>query len=107
MPLVLLRSHNRIRKGQIAGCLQILCMSISLSLLVIPRARAAEPRESGQNTPDRAQNVPSWMDQAIFYEIFPRAFSSEGTLNGVTARLDTLQKLGVNVLWFINFKAIW
>ncbi len=41
------------------------------------------------------------MDQAIFYEIFPRDFSPEGTLSGVTAKLDRLQKLGVTVLWLM------
>jgi glycosidase len=46
------------------------------------------------------------MDQAIFYEIFPRAFSPAGNLNGVTARLDDLQKLGVNVLWLMPIHPI-
>lgn len=46
-------------------------------------------------------SVPSWIDQAVFYEIFPRAFSAEGTLQGVTARLDDLARLGVNVLWLM------
>ncbi len=31
----------------------------------------------------------------------PRTFSPRGDLNGVTARLDDLQKLGVNVLWLM------
>lgn len=52
------------------------------------------------------RNVPSWMDQAIFYEIFPRAFSPAGTLNGVTVKLDDLQKLGVNVLWLMPIHPI-
>jgi len=50
--------------------------------------------------------VPSWMDQAIFYEIFPRAFSAEGNLNGVASKLDDLQKLGVNVLWLMPIHPI-
>jgi cyclomaltodextrinase len=53
-----------------------------------------------------ARNVPSWMDQAIFYEIFPRVFSPAGTLDGVTAKLDELQKLGVNVLWLMPIHPI-
>ena len=35
------------------------------------------------------------------YEIFPRNFSQEGTLNAVTARLDELNNLGVNILWLM------
>ena len=37
----------------------------------------------------------------MVYEIFPRSFSPAGNLNGVTAKLDDLQKLGVNVLWLM------
>ena len=70
-------------------------------LLLIPFARAAAPAETDAQARSSLQNVPAWMDQAIFYEIFPRAFSSAGTLNGVTARLDNLQKLGINVLWLM------
>ena len=42
----------------------------------------------------------------MVYEIFPRAFSHEGTLAAVTARLDSLQKLGVNVLWIMPISPI-
>jgi len=38
---------------------------------------------------------------AVVYEIFPRNFSTEGNFNGITARLDDLKDLGVNVLWLM------
>ena len=62
--------------------------------------------QTDHNAPVAAQHVPAWIDQAIFYEIFPRAFSPEGTLNGVTAQLDRLEKLGVNVLWLMPIHPI-
>ena len=62
--------------------------------------------QTDSDTPAVAQHVPTWMDQAIFYEIFPRAFSPAGTLNGVTAKLDNLQRLGVNVLWLMPIHPI-
>ena len=37
----------------------------------------------------------------IPYEIFPRTFSTEGNLQGVTRRLDDLKNLGVNILWLM------
>ncbi|MGI4827805.1 MAG: alpha-amylase family glycosyl hydrolase [Janthinobacterium lividum] len=37
----------------------------------------------------------------MIYEIYPRHFSDEGTLNAVTAKLDQLHTLGVNVLWIM------
>lgn len=42
---------------------------------------------------------PDWLRSGTIYEIFPRDFSSSGNLNGVTAKLDELQRLGVNILW--------
>lgn len=46
------------------------------------------------------------IEQRVFYEIFVHAFYDSngdgiGDLNGVTARLDYLQELGVNGLWLL------
>jgi glycosidase len=46
-----------------------------------------------------ARPSPDWLRSGTIYEIFPRDFSVDGNLNGVTARLDELQSLGVNILW--------
>jgi len=48
-----------------------------------------------------ARPSPQWVRDAVIYEIFPRDFSAEGNLNGVTARLDELKDLGVNILWLM------
>jgi cyclomaltodextrinase len=44
---------------------------------------------------------PAWLRSAVVYEIFPRNFSQEGNFNAITARLDELQQLGVDVLWLM------
>ena len=44
---------------------------------------------------------PDWLRSAVVYEIFPRNFSREGDLNAITARLDELNDLGVDVLWLM------
>lgn len=44
---------------------------------------------------------PGWVDEAVVYEVFVRDFSPEGTFDGVTARLDSLQDLGVTTLWLM------
>ena len=46
-----------------------------------------------------ARPSPDWLRNGTVYEIFPRDFSAAGNLNGVTARLDDLQNLGVDILW--------
>jgi cyclomaltodextrinase / maltogenic alpha-amylase / neopullulanase len=48
-----------------------------------------------------ARPVPGWVDDGVIYEIFPRDFSPEGNLNGITARLDDLKNLGVTIIWLM------
>jgi glycosidase len=48
-----------------------------------------------------ARSSPEWLREGVIYEIFPRNFSPEGNFNGVTARLDELKDLGVNILWLM------
>ena len=48
----------------------------------------------------------AWYQDAVFYELYPRAFfdsnaDGHGDLNGVTAKLDYLQELGVDCLWLL------
>jgi len=46
-------------------------------------------------------NSPAWLRKSIIYEIFTRNFSKEGNFNAVTARLDELKDLGVDILWLM------
>lgn len=46
----------------------------------------------------------TWWKEAVVYQIYPRSFYDTngdgiGDLNGITAKLDYLQELGVDVLW--------
>ena len=50
---------------------------------------------------DQARSSPAWVHDGVIYEIFPRNFSGTGDFNGVTAQLDRLQQLGVNILWLM------
>ena len=45
-----------------------------------------------------------WWKESIVYQIYPRSFKDSngdgiGDLNGITEKMDYLQKLGINVLW--------
>ena len=45
-----------------------------------------------------------WWKEAVIYQIYPRSFADSngdgiGDLNGITAHLPYLEKLGVDVLW--------
>ncbi|HVZ83439.1 MAG TPA: alpha-glucosidase [Terracidiphilus sp.] len=60
---------------------------------------------SAQSAPKAASSSEQdWWKNAVIYEIYPRSFQDSngdgiGDLNGITARLDYLQKLGVDAIW--------
>jgi glycosidase len=60
---------------------------------------AAEPARDWSAVP--ARSTPDWIRHSVVYEIFPRQFSATGNLAGITARLDELKALGVDVLWLM------
>jgi len=72
------------------GSQAIVCALLAASLLTPPAAPA-----------QAARSAPQWVRDGVVYEIFPRSFSPEGNFNGITARLDELKDLGVNILWLM------
>ncbi|HLA72932.1 MAG TPA: alpha-amylase family glycosyl hydrolase [Steroidobacteraceae bacterium] len=60
----------------------------------LSRAADADARATTRQSPE-------WLRDAVVYEVFPRAFSPDGNLKGVTAQLDRLKDLGVSVLWLM------
>ena len=50
------------------------------------------------------QNQPAWLDNAVFYEIYPQSFMDTnadgiGDINGITEKLDYIRELGCNAIW--------
>jgi cyclomaltodextrinase / maltogenic alpha-amylase / neopullulanase len=48
-----------------------------------------------------AHPVANWIKSAVIYEINPRTFSTSGNFKGIESRLDSLNDLGVTVLWLM------
>lgn len=46
------------------------------------------------------------VEDVVMYEVNPRAFSASGDLDGVTAELDRIADLGVNVIWLMPIHPI-
>lgn len=106
MPVLILLSDLHLRARARSSSLHharrlvyVLALAFGLPSLS-PASQAQEPPR-GTISLAPARTAPAWMDQAVIYEIFPRDFSSDGTLNAVTAKLTTLHTLGVNVLWIM------
>ena len=55
---------------------------------------------------EKARATRDWVRDGLVYEIYPRAFSAAGDFNGITARLDDLKQLGVNILWLMPIHPI-
>ncbi|HMP84372.1 MAG TPA: alpha-amylase, partial [Verrucomicrobiota bacterium] len=64
-----------------------------LLTLALPGTMSGQPDASRA----AARPAPGWVRDGVIYEIFPRQFSPEGNFNGITAKLDELKDLGVNV----------
>jgi len=71
-------------------------------LLIASLGVAADRDVSGE----RARTSPPWLRASVIYEIYPRSFSATGDFNGITAQLDSLQDLGVNILWLMPIHPI-
>ena len=70
-------------------------------VLVSPRVWADVDVSSATARPS-----PDWLRAGTIYEIYPRDFSAAGDFNAVTARLDELHGLGVNILWMMPIHPI-
>lgn len=75
-------------------------------LLSLALTFAAGGGRSQSLTNEAARPVPDWLRNGVIYELFPRNFSTEGNFNGVTARLDELKELGVNIVWLMPISPI-
>lgn len=53
---------------------------------------------------NNSENRPEWLDNAVFYEIYPQSFNDTnadgiGDLNGIIEKLDYIRELGCNAIW--------
>ena len=69
-------------------------------------SQAQEGNVTGQLKVSAA--APLWWKRAVFYEVYPRSYGDTngdgiGDLNGITAPLAYLQKIGVGAIWIAPF----
>jgi len=83
--------------NRIHHALRHLPVTALIGWLVIHSTAAAGADASSPTT----RKSPDWLKRSVVYEIFPRNFSQPGDLNAITARLDELKNLGVDILWLM------
>jgi len=82
-------------------------MGVALATLVATgMLLGAAVSSAADSTNSSGPKSPDWLRKAVFYEIFPRNFSAAGDFNAITARLDELKDLGVDVLWLMPIHPI-
>lgn len=85
------------------------CRSPFLGILVILASFSfgSTAQQPARNiSKEHARSTRDWVRDGVVYEIYPRAFSPQGNFNGITARLDDLKDLGVNILWLMPIHPI-
>ena len=86
--------------------LAFLSLSLAGCAAATPIATATEvPLPTPTTVPEATEDFP-WWNETVFYEIFVRSFHDSdgdgiGDFNGLTAKLDYLQDLGVKGLWLM------
>lgn len=83
-----------------------LSVGLRFALLAVLCAVTLPVRADRDVSGERARSSPAWLRDGVIYEIYPRAFSAGGDFNGITAKLDELKDLGVNVLWLMPIHPI-
>jgi cyclomaltodextrinase len=84
---------------------QVLFLGAAL-LLAVSAFHSAAQQPARDVAKEQARPSRDWVRDGVIYEIFPRAFSPQGDFNGITARLNDLKDLGVNILWLMPIHPI-
>jgi oligo-1,6-glucosidase len=81
----------------------VLIFAVLMSLMACKNASTNAPIAAvTQNTPTITD--PKWWKEAIVYQIYPRSFKDSngdgvGDLKGITAKLDYVKSLGIDMVW--------
>lgn len=75
-------------------------LSLSLCILAgLVLAGCKGDKSGGGETP--TVDEPTALQKIVMYEAYPGMFGTSNGLQGITAQLDNIDKLGVNVLWLM------
>src|SRR2546423_1851589 len=79
---------------------------VAVAVAVVASAQLAALAQRDVSRESARAVVQPWVRDGVVYEIYPRDFSGQGNFAGVTAQLDRLKELGVNILWLMPIHPI-
>ena len=88
----------------------ILIFTFSLLLILLACTKKEDVQDNQNNSKYKQYSIPfdkiPAVEDIVMYEVNLRAFSPEGTIQGVIDRLDHISSLGTNVLWLMPIHPI-
>ena len=87
-----------------ARTLLVVAVFAAIASQSVTLARRQQPSDVSKSS--ARAGTPAWVRDGVIYEIYPRDFSERGNFEGVTADLDRLKELGVNILWLMPIHPI-
>jgi glycosidase len=83
-----------------------LTLAVIIAFVVCCHSVAHARQQANVSKSSARAGTPAWVRDGVIYEIYPRNFSEKGNFDGVTAELDRLKELGVNILWLMPIHPI-
>ena len=84
-------------------------LKFSVSAMIagsLPAAIFAQQTAPKDYSKETARPTADWVKDAVIYQIFERQYSQKGDFNSITADLDRIKNLGVDVLWLMPIHPI-
>jgi cyclomaltodextrinase len=75
--------------------------ALVFALVVVSSVASPAQERQRDVSKESARATREWVRDGVIYEIYPRDFSGQGNFAGITAQLDRLKELGVNILWLM------
>jgi glycosidase len=82
---------------------KLLTATLLWTVLLTTSLAAQQSRDVSKETARQSQ---PWVRDAVIYQIWERAYSQKGDFNSITADLDRIKELGVDVLWLMPIHPI-
>lgn len=95
-------------KRKLVSVVVLLAMVLSVVGMGLAAAFSWQPSDAANaaGAPSAASSAPTWLKNAVIYQVNTRQFSAKGDFDSVTSAIPRLKKLGVDVLWLMPIHPI-